>query len=408
MKTSIILQFLLTIILAEPVFSARPFVLIDSLSGNAEIQRNGRYDWQTASKNENLYTNDIIRVLNDGMAILKWSDGSILYVSQNTQILINILQKNPQDKQLCHSTIFSGRIYHLSKKYTPPEISSNMRVYTPGSLISLNGRTSFEVSVDPLDGTTTVKVTNGIVELKNIKTGATLFLSASRKAVIREKTRSLTPRALLDSDLDSLKRWVPSALIDGEIAKQLTKSKRDHLFISRNVQDTCIFFPFSNTSSYSGNWEIGSGITGFLAERMKRAADWMAILVLDSAVKDPVLTAAHHNAKYAITGSVETFDIQQRAEITTNADNYKETSSGKVKFAVRIFDVAEKELLSEEVFTGEVTKELNEKNKWKTVDSLRFDLADEAFVNSIIGSATLQAVDGASEKLTRKFLFKQE
>ena len=131
----ILLMFIVLLLFPTPG-SCKPFAQIDSLSGKAEVQRAGKHNWQYISKGEKLYSNDVLHVLNKGMALLKWPDGSRSFVHKNSQVLINILQKSPEDNILSHATIFFGTVYFVIRKTISQEISSRItRLYTCSSYI---------------------------------------------------------------------------------------------------------------------------------------------------------------------------------------------------------------------------------------------------------------------------------
>ena len=88
----IISAFIVCVAFALVEVQADPVVLLDSIAGKAEILKAGKQHWSSATKGMKLFNNDMIHVLEKSKARLQWPDGSSTFVSQNTQILINVLQ----------------------------------------------------------------------------------------------------------------------------------------------------------------------------------------------------------------------------------------------------------------------------------------------------------------------------
>ena len=373
------------------------YVVIDSLAGKAEIQRAGRHDWYYVQKGERLYSNDMLRVLDNSLARLVWPDGSNAYVHKNSQILITFLTSEPA-KLLSHSTVFFGAVYFVIKKVLPKKISDEMRVYTPTAIISLRG-TSFEIKVDK-NGSTVAKVINGVVHVRTIHKTSATYLSAPYKTIVRKETDPIIAGAILQSDIDSLKSWVPSEVVEAEIKDQLARSRRDHLIITGKSEDKCIILPFTDSASYQGNWDIGKEVSSFFADIIHRSTSTMKIAAIDTSMPDPLIAAKKYNARYALTGVIQAFDIFQHAEISAQADEYRERSIARVKITIQVIDAHVGSVLWEETSTGEVSKKNKEENSWKVISTLPFDLHDEQFAGSILGQAIKQALEQLTEKIS--------
>jgi hypothetical protein len=383
--------------------SAELSVTIDSLKGNAEVQRAGRQLWQKAGPKMKLYNNDIIHVMPEGYASLSWPDGSVTSVHQNSQMLVNLAQQEPPNNNVfSHATVFFGAVFFLVKKIAPRGLfdDSNMRVYTPTAVMSIRG-TAFSVTVDKNIGTTTVKVINGTVQVRNILKTVSLFLGPACRTEVSMNCDPTQPAAVLKSDLDSLRMWVPGSIIAEAMEKQLSQGRKDRLTMTGRLEDRCVITLFTNTSNYHGAWPIARSLTKALTERLGKINRKLNFIVKDSLENDPFEMARKDSARFVILGAIEEFDITQHAEISPRADEYREYASAVVRLRLRLLDAASGKQLAEEVFNGEVNNKNAVENSWQKVNKLTFDLADKKFSSSILGVALTQALDQAAQKMGR-------
>ncbi|MBN1127514.1 MAG: FecR domain-containing protein [Chitinispirillaceae bacterium] len=378
-------------------------VVIDSMKGTAEIQRAGRQQWQKAAKNMKLYNNDIIHVLPQGFATLTWPDGSTTFIHQNSQMLINLsIEEPPKERIFNHATVFFGAVFFLVKKIAPRGLfdDSNMRIYTPTAVMSIRG-TAFGISVDKNAGTTTVKVVNGTVQVRNILKSVSLFLGPAHQTTVSMNTDPLPPSAVLKADLDSLKSWVPGSIITAAMEKQLEQARKDHLTLTEKLEDKCVVTRFANNSGYHGPWPVASTVTKAMANRLGKLKPKFRFVVRDSTGADPFELARKDSARFVIAGALEAFDITQHAEISTRADEYREYASAVVRIRLRLLDASSGKQLAEELHSGEIRHKNAVENSWQKVNKLTFDLADEKFASSILGRALNNALARASEKMAR-------
>jgi len=371
------------------------------MCGKAEVQRAGHQQWQFANSSTKLYNNDIIRVLDNGLVRLNWPDGSTMFIHQNSQVLINLIQVGSSKGVTSNITVFFGALYFIIKKIAPRELlPTATKIYTPTTVISLRG-TSFAVFVSKKNGGTTVKMINGTVLVRNILKNVSLFLNASYKTYIEMNTDPIVPDALLKTDIDSLKLWVPPHLIDEEIASQLVKSKRDYHILTGKFEDRLIVLPLVNNSSYTGPWQINSVIPSLLATELKKSLVRMNISMIDTQKVDPLEIGKINKARFVITGVIENFDLLQHAEISARADEYREYIIGKIKLRIQLLDAAENKLICEETFTGEVSGKNKPENTWPELNKIKCTVDNKDFTNSLMGGTIRQSIDQAVEKIAR-------
>lgn len=189
---------------------AEPSVLIDSLSGKAEIQRAGHITWEPCRQGDALSNNDMLRVLANSSARLKWEDNNTVYVRANSQININIFQDQQKELISRHITVFYGALYFVLKKTLPKALTewADLKVYTPTTVIGIRG-TSFTVEVDKKTGTTDVAVLSGTVLVRNIIRNAALFVASSNKTKVEMNADPSGPLPLEEADVAYLKTWAP-------------------------------------------------------------------------------------------------------------------------------------------------------------------------------------------------------
>jgi hypothetical protein len=379
------------------------FVIIDSLSGKAEVQRAGQKDWVLIKKDTKLFNNDILRIHDKSHAKLLWKNGSIVYVNSNSQILINLHQDTINNMVSQYTTVFFGAVYFVIKKTLPKAITRRFstKIYTPTAILAIRG-TSFSVDVEKKNGTTRVGVVNGLVLVNNILKSNSLFLSAGYKTEIGLNADPILPVPILKQDIESLKKWVPSKIISEEMSTQVAQARKDHIIITGKLDDKIVILPFSNISTYRGKWLIQEKISKFLAENIKKT--YQIMCVTPSSVDpdgDPVNIGIRNKSRYVIVGEIVRFEIIQRAEMTASADRYREFSVANICIAIQLIDAENKKLIFKDDICGEILAKNIEKNRWPHVRKLPFDINNEEFAASIIGKALNQALELTTTQLFR-------
>jgi|GEM_PF-1076002 len=380
-----------------------PFVVIDSIKGKAEVQRAGQYKWVLVSRNGKLYNNDIIRILDNSMARLKWQNGSIMYVNTHSQIQINLHKDTANNIFTNYATVFFGAIYFIVKKTLPREVFAReeTKVYTPTAILAIRG-TAFSVDVNKKNGETLVNIINGTILVKNILKNQSMFISAGYKTVISMNTDPLVPAALLDSDINLMKAWIPPNDIVEQMAQQLQKAKSDYATLTGKLEEKISVVPLVNNSVYKGAWNISENIAAMLAENITLSSRVKCSVVRpDQAEIDPILLGMKEKSRFVITGEIRRFEIIQRAEITAAADKYSEHSIAAICLVIQLIDIEAKTQLYKNEFCQEVSGKNIEGNNWKYIGKLPFDLKDQAFASSILGKALNQAFEQSTAGLSR-------
>lgn len=370
------------------------FIILDSLSGQAEIQRAGQNEWKFCKENQKIYNNDIFRVLDKSVARLRWSNGSVAYVHQKTQISVSLLQRE-SGSSLSHTTILFGAVFFIIKKILPNELVNDTKVYTPTAVIAIRG-TSFLIDVQ--EGMSSIKMVRGTVLVGNIKKNVSRYLGAAFKTVIAAGTDPILPSAVLSDDIDSIRQWVPSVVVDNEIEKQRLEAKRDYTILSGKLDEKCIVVSFIDSSGYQGPWKLSQLIPKAFVSVIKEHHPRMNISFSDTAGTDLLLDAYKRKTRYIISGTIENFSLVPKAQISVKADEYRESLTGTVKIKLEVTDAKEKSVISEVNLIGEVTRKRDDADEWQQLETVTFGLDDEKFKNSLIGTTLKQALEQALEK----------
>ena len=375
---------------------------IDSLVGKAEIQKSGRQQWSPVALGAKLHGSDVVRALDNSFLRISWPDGNVSYVHANSQIMLNFFEATEPDIVSTHVTVLYGAIFFVIKEIIPKAFikTYDTKVYTPTAVVSVRG-TGFGVDVDNGNGSTSVKVLNGTLLVRNIIKDASLFLSAGFKTAVEMKTDPIVPKTLLDQDIADLKSWVPPEVIERELAAQLARARREHQALTGDFKDKLAIISFVNKSKYNGPWNIGDAFARQLADRIEQSNKNVVVAGADTPAADPLKLGEAHQARFVVTGYVETFDILQHAEITAQADEYREFYIADVRLRVQLISVADKKLLLDNTFTGETRGKNVKENSWQKVGKLALSFKDSPFSKSILGSSTQQALDQAADKIVQ-------
>jgi TolB-like protein len=257
------------------------------------------------------------------------------------------------------------------------------------------------VEVDTGTGTSTVRVVNGTVSVKNILKNSTMFLSAGFKTTVAMNTDPLVPRPMLSTDISALKGWAPPDVVGRAMSEQLTEAGREHDVLTGNLKKKLLVMPFVNSSKYNGSWNITSGIARMLTGKLQHGPCTVEFADSSSAA-DPVIAAGKAQARFVVTGEIQDFDIAQHAEITASADEYREFYFARVRIAIQMIDITDQRVVVDNVFSGDMRGANSKENSWPKISALIFSDQDPKFLKSILGAALVQAIEQAAEQLTKQ------
>jgi TolB-like protein len=397
-------SMLLCVCLLAGYALAESSVAVDSLKGMIEVRRAGQEKWMGLTKPAKLYNNDLLRLGDSSTARLKWSDGNVAYVRANSQMLINNFENTEAKSLTQHFTVFYGAAFFLIKKVLPEQFfgREDTKVYTPTMLIAIRG-TSFDVDVQPKTGLSRVRVLSGTVLVRNILRNVSTFVRSGLQSTVAINDDPVTPTAFLDKDIEGLRAWVPSQTITEEMAVQIAKGREEKLAatVVAAGKTKLVVMPFTNASTYKGAWQIGQGLGSMATAQISQTTKELSTALKGPAEMDPLKLGAQEGARFVLRGTVEDFDIIQRAKITARADEYIEYNTATVRLRLQLVDIPNNKLVFDNVFTGEVSDKYIPANSWQTISKLPFDLQNAQFKQSIVGKAVQQALEQGGQDLGR-------
>lgn len=379
--------------------NAAPSVVLDSLSGEAEVQRAGMTKWKPVKLNSRLFNNDVVRIAPDGYARLRWPDKCEVYMKGGTQLMVNIGPPTETEKLLNYATVFMGSVFFIIKKSIPLPRKENIQIYTPTTVISIRG-TSFSLDVAPETGTTAIKVLCGTVRVSCIAKHVSAFVSAPYKSVVKKLTDPIVSTPMHDDEIDSLRIWIPADVVDREITMHLAEGKRNQMIISGRIDKKCVLTTFKNSSKYTGDWDLQHRLPAMLAERLHNVSSHCKVTVSDTLPQRSDDKGVKRGQQYIISGTVTFFDIVNHAEITVRADEYRERSIARVQIDLTLFDVTGDTEVLRTTVTGEYSGKKSNENSMNTIGKMAFDLENKEFAGSLLGVALSQALEQAVEKLS--------
>jgi hypothetical protein len=380
---------------------AKASVCVDSLSGVVELQRAGNVKWEYASKGSKLFHNDLVRIPDTGIAVLKWPDGTRSFLHKKSQILVTLVEKKNSSDIVTNVTVMFGTAFFIVKKLLPKDRTEEMKIYTPTAVLSIRG-TSFLVDVDTIEKNTKVKMVNGLLMVKNISKNVSVLLGTPFQTEVTKDQNPLSPQAVLKSDFDSMKLWIPAMVIEEEIAKQIENTTQNKIELSGDYQDRCLVAQFTNSSKYSGTWDIGQEFTRQLSSQLRRTLSKTVVMLVDTIVENPLETAKSINARFCITGTIDKFDLVKNAAISTKGDEYRETVNAYVTITIKMHDLAQNKVILSNSFTSEMQGKNTAENSWDTFHKKSFNLSDTSFTKSIIGYVSVNSLGDAVKAVSKE------
>jgi hypothetical protein len=380
---------------------AKSSVSFDSLAGVVEIQRAGSVKWEYASKSSKLLHNDLVRIPDTGIAVLKWPNGTRSFLHKRSQILVTLIEKKNSTDIVSNVTVMFGAAFFIVKKLLPKDRTEEMKIYTPTAVLSIRG-TSFLVDVDTVEKNTKVKMVNGILMVKNISKNVSVLLGTPFQTEVTFNQNPLTPRAVLKSDLDSIKRWIPEQVIEKEIATQIESTAQNKIELSSDYQNQCLVAQFTNLSNYNGKWDIAQEFTQQLSSQLRRTLSKTVVMLVDTIVNDPLETAKSINARFCLTGTIDKFDLVKYATVSARSDEYRETVNARVTVTIRLHDLAQNKDIVSNSFTSEMQGKNTAENSWNTFHKKPFNLSDTSFTKSIIGYVSVNSLTDAVKAVSKE------
>jgi hypothetical protein len=386
-------------VLSVSVIQAQHVVVatVDSLSGPALLQRAGANDWTHARVGMPLYNNDLFRTGDSCVARLTWFGDNAVYIHPGTQMLVHRKDNGKKEGSLRHFSVMYGALFFLIRSVVGEDEDAATKVYTPTSVVGIRG-TSFSVRVDTADSSTSIRVLNGTV--------STMTPDSTRMRTVRPgytvRYRGAPPyvrtRALKERELDSLRTWVPSSVVDAQIARQEALARKEYDIITQQAQKTALVVPFVDSSGYDGSWPISSVCARIIATLSDESLRRITFTYMQDEKGPPMEQARAYGADYLVQGIIREFEVSQYAGVNAAADRYHERRIASMGVLVRIYDVNEGTRLGSEYFSHEVVRPRNEAAQLDSIEHVcGFSFQDTTFTSSIIGLAAQEVITSITD-----------
>lgn len=173
----------------------RPLAIIRRYKPDVKIKHANDTEWQDAQMAAKLFDSDTLRTDADGYAAVQFMDNSLVKVKPNSLLIIRgeVIDKNSTASRIA---VEVGEVFlNVTKR------QSQFEVQTPRAVASVKG-TSFSTQVDE-EGSTTVLVLSGSVELTATISGQKVTLKRKDKGKVDSKNSNLTVSTASDSDMSS-------------------------------------------------------------------------------------------------------------------------------------------------------------------------------------------------------------
>ena len=141
----------------ETVFSEEMSAAVDSFKGSVAIKKVGKKTWESVKASSKVQEGDEVLTLEKSYAVVKFPDGSMTKISENTQVLFEKLRKSKDGKILVSIVIQKGGTYNVVQKVVT---GSSFEVKAGSVTAGVRGTT---FGVEYLEETPVVKVWEGEV-----------------------------------------------------------------------------------------------------------------------------------------------------------------------------------------------------------------------------------------------------
>ena len=195
----------LTAVVVTALFRAAAYVAefpgeISDVKGTVEILKEGCDAWAEAVEGMPVQPKDRIKTWRNSSCNLEFDDGSLIYVSENSQASVEYLELSEEK----HSSKISLWVGKLLAKIAKSK-DTKMEIHTPVSVNSVRGT---EFAVETTGEKSDVGVFEGKVAVKSSEdlTGEEIDLLADQETSVPKGMKPERPRALQDAMLRNRER----------------------------------------------------------------------------------------------------------------------------------------------------------------------------------------------------------
>lgn len=188
-------DFIATTVMAS-FNNERPLAIIRRYKPDVSIKHAKAEAWQDAQMAAPLFDSDTLRTDANGYAAVQFMDNSLVKVKPNSLLIIRgeVLDKNSTASRIA---VEVGEVFlNVTKR------QSQFEVQTPTAVATVKG-TSYNTEVSD-DGSTTVTVLSGSVELIATKSGQKVTLTRKNKGTVDAKSSNLQVSEVSDDDMNTM------------------------------------------------------------------------------------------------------------------------------------------------------------------------------------------------------------
>ena len=180
--------------------------VIESMSGEVQVQKGGKGDWVAAKQGGLLQAGDKIKTGAKSTTVIKWGKDNVMKLTPFSSVTIDRLDKNPAAGAENSSVdMWSGKVYARAKKMNGPQ--STFEVKTPTAIAGVRG-TELGVGITA-DDATAVECLSGKVQVRGVA-GGEVLLGEREKTMVKKGAAPEKPEQLKDDDIKGFTEFTQS------------------------------------------------------------------------------------------------------------------------------------------------------------------------------------------------------
>ncbi len=225
MNKKIVVGVLSMVLLGSSACFAGVAKLVE-INGNVKYVKSGQEDWRAAAAGIELNIGDKLKTGAESHANIIFQAGHSAFLGASSMMVVNISDKNKTNLDL-----FKGKLRSKVRKLSKDQA---YKITTPQAVCAVRG-TDFDVSV--IGKITKVMVYEGVVEAKEIITGAKLDISAGQSSdIIKNEAPSQSSSSGLLDHLTEIEKQERTEVIEAARVEMFEEISRDAV-MSRSAEE---------------------------------------------------------------------------------------------------------------------------------------------------------------------------
>jgi hypothetical protein len=292
----------------------KPYFQAEKVRGRVEIIRSGRVGWELFKQGHLCRHNDKIMVHPQSELELFYPDGTEVYISEKSKLLITISteETKPGTKGL---NLYYGALYLRTP--TAPDISQYAfcRVYTPFAALKTRDASFF---IRTSEETTEVCITRGVVHHRHLKHSGEVFANEGTRLQIG-KTFS-EPAPYREDKLMKALAWMDSSLLAGDMEQGKLEQKRRQDIVSNKLSGKVVVMDFE-VGRKNVRWDLGRFFSDFTVEGLSEITS-REISRGGGKRADPGQYGRQHGADKVVSATVTSFFFGNKAILSDRQRKY--------------------------------------------------------------------------------------